>query len=349
MAAPSNPIRFGSNSALTAPSYDDLYLPVFGGEVLTRFNEYVYVSSMVKRANIATGNTARFPRLGGIGAERHAVGTKLLGLDSEQTELTITLDERALVSHFRLDDIDQMMSHFETRSEMAAQSAQALAEAQDRYTLRLLINASRETPTSAFGGSGSNFPGGGTDGAGTARSVDFQVNAGDRPSDDQVGNLLTALDQNIERWDQLRVPFMGRKCALDVPGWHGVRQFGSPRSAADLNNGRTPLFMENEGKYGPSGGQEQFGPGAVPMFPAPISYNGIDICRTNLLPNGQDLSSDDEAKYQGDFSLTRGICWQMDAVALVMKMDVMTEMERDISRQDFLFVAKMLSGGKLAA
>ena len=349
MSANSNPIRFGSNSALGVPAYDDLYLPVFGGEVLTRFNEYVYISQMVKRANIASGNTARFPRLGGIGAERHGVGTKLLGLDSEQTELTITLDERPLVSHFRLDDIDQMMSHFETRSEMAAQAAQALAEAQDRYTLRLLINASRATPASTFGGTGSNFPGGGTDGAGTARAIDFQPTAGTRPTDDQIGAFLTGLDLNIERWDQLRVPFVGRNCVVDVPAWHGIRQFGSPRGATDLNNGRTPLFMENEGKYGPSGGQEQFGPGAVPMFPSAISYNGISISRTNLLPNNQDLSSDDEAKYQGDFTLTRGICWQTDAVALVMKMDIMTEMERDISRQDFLFVAKMLSGGKLAA
>ena len=110
MATPSNPIRFGSNSALASPAYDDLYLPVFGGEVLMRFNEYLGVTARVKRTVIPTGNTARFPRLGGIGAERHGVGTKLLGLDSEQTEVTITLDERPLVSHFRLDDIERELA-----------------------------------------------------------------------------------------------------------------------------------------------------------------------------------------------------------------------------------------------
>jgi hypothetical protein len=147
MAAVSNAIRFGSNQALAAPAYDDLYLPVFGGEVLKRYDEYLTATKFLQRRTITSGNTARFPRLGGIGAERHAVGTKLLGLDAEQTQISITLDERPLVSHFRLDDIDEAMAHFEVRSEMARQAGLALAEADDQYSLRLLINASRETET----------------------------------------------------------------------------------------------------------------------------------------------------------------------------------------------------------
>ena len=123
---------------------------------------------MVRKRTISSGNTATFPRLGGIGAERHAVGTQLLGLDAEATELSIAVDDRPLVSHFRIDDVDAMLSHFETRSHWANETGQALSEAQDQYTLRLLINASRETPTTLYGGANSSFPGGGIDGAGTA-------------------------------------------------------------------------------------------------------------------------------------------------------------------------------------
>lgn len=341
----SNPIRIGSNSALAAPTFSDLYLDAYEGEVLTRFNEYLGVSQGFRQKTIMTGNATRFPRLGGIGAERHAVGTKLLGLDSQRTQLTISLDERALVSHFRIDDIDDAFSQFENRGELAMQASQALAEAQDRYSLRLAVNASRETPASMYGGAGSSFPGGGFDGAGAALNVDMQNTAGARPTDDQIGNFLDALDQIVERWDQLRVPFNGRKTWTDVPFWHALRQFGSPRSAADLNAGRRPLFMANDGAYGAPGGQTQFGSAAVPDFASAIMFNGIDICRTNLMPNGQDLSSDDEAKYQGDFTATRAICVQEEAVALVYKMNIMTEAERDASRQDYLFITKMLSGG----
>ena len=80
--AVSNPIRFTSNAALASPSVGDLYLPVFGGEVLTRYAEYLGITQMVRKQSIISGNTATFPRLGGIGAERHAVGTQLLGLDA---------------------------------------------------------------------------------------------------------------------------------------------------------------------------------------------------------------------------------------------------------------------------
>ena len=340
-----NSLILGANSALAPASYSDLYIDQYSGEVMTRFNEYLGIADMVKRKNIMTGNSARFPRLGGIGAERHARGTRLLGLDAERTELSIGLDERPLVSHFRVDDIDEMLMHFESRSEYALQSAQALAEAQDRYAARLAINASRATPAALYGGTASSFPGGGSDGAGAAKDVDMQNTAGATPSDDQIGNFLTAIDEIIVRWDLLRVPFNARKAWVDVVFWHALRQFGSPRSAADLNNGRRPLFMTNDGTYGPAEGSEQFGPGAVPNFNEAIDYNGIMIRRSNLLPNGQDLSNDDEVRYQGDFSSTRGIVMQEECVGIVTKMDIQTEAGRMVDYQDFLFVTKMLSGG----
>lgn len=342
MSTPSNPMRFGANSALASPAYDDLFLPVYGGEVLTRFPEYLGVSAKLRQKSIMTGNEARFPRLGGLGAERHAVGTKLLGLDTDQSEVRIFLDERPLVSHFRVDDIDTAMAHYETRSEMSNQAAQALAEAQDRYSLRLLINASRATPSSVYGGANSPFPGGGMDGAGTARNVDMQNTPGATPTADQIGNFLSAIDAQIVRWDNLRVPFDKRHVYVDVAFWHALRQFGAPRSAATL--GYVPMFMAADGTYGAQANPGQF-LGQMVDFNTPLQFNGVLIWRTNLLPNGQDLSNDDEPKYQGNFTNTRAIMFQESAVGLVFKMALQTEADRDVSRRDWLFVSAMLSGG----
>jgi len=345
----SNPIRFTQNAALASPAVGDLYLPVFGGEVLTRYAEYLGITNMVRKQSITSGNTATFPRLGGIGAERHAAGTQLLGLDAESTELSITLDDRPLVSHFRIDDVDAMLSHFETRSHWARETGQALAEAQDQYTLRLLINASRETPTTLYGGSASSFPGGGIDGAGTAETQTLWATAGATPTNDQLGEFLTALDNIQVRWDQVRVPFGGRNVMTEVPAWHAMRRFGSPRSNTDLTNGITPLFQSTDGKYGAAGNasvsSEQRGDS--PDFQEKLLWAGMEIWRSNLTANvfGQDLSADDEAKYQGNFTATRGIAWQTDACAVVEKMAISNEMFRDVSRQDNLFVSKMLSGG----
>jgi hypothetical protein len=331
-----NAIRFTSNAALASPAVGDLYLPVFGGQVLTRYSEYLGITSMVRKQQIASGDTATFPRLGGIGAERHAANTQLLGLSAESTELSIGLDPRPLVSHFVIDDVDEMLSHFETRSHWARETGQALAEAQDQYTLRLLINASRETPTTMYGGANSAFPGGGIAGDGTDLDLAFSAAV-----------AASATGRPSTRWDDVRVPFTDRNLLTAVPMWHGIRQFGSPRSATDLNNGMTPLFMASDGTYGASANQQQF-PSQSPDFQQSIDYNGVKIWRSNIAGNqvfGQDLSADDEARYQGDFSTVRAVAFQADGVAVVEKMAITTETDRQVDYQNWLFVSKMLTGG----
>jgi hypothetical protein len=345
MASVANDLRFGRNEALTSPAYDDLYLPVFGGEVLKRYDEYLTASKFLQRRTITSGNTARFPRLGGIGAERHAIGTKLLGLDAEQTQISITLDERPLVSHFRIDDIDEMMAHFEVRSEMARQAGLALAEADDRYSLRLLINASRETETTMYGGSNSVFPGGGYDLAGTAYKINtFRPTMATAPDDASIGASLDALDLFTEKFDERRVPYANRHLIIDVKGWHAMARWGSPRDATAIAAGQHPLFQDQMGIAGPNPNPGQF-EATTPDFQRPLVFNGWNIWRSNLIPMGENLDADDESKYQGDFTLTRGIAFQGDAVGKVTLLNVMSEAERDVSRQDYLFLTKMMGGG----
>lgn len=113
-----NLIRYGKDGP--AGSFDDMWLPVFGGEVLMAYAERNLFLDKVDYKSITSGNSAKFPATWKIGSEYHEAGAELLGLDVETREYTITLDDRPLVSHFTVDDIDEMMSHFETRSKFAA-------------------------------------------------------------------------------------------------------------------------------------------------------------------------------------------------------------------------------------
>jgi hypothetical protein len=238
-----------------------------------------------------------------------------------------------------------MLTYFETRSTWARETGQALAESQDQYTLRLLVNASRETPTTLYGGSSSSFPGGGFNGNGGSLALSLQA-AGARPTDDQVGTFLDGIDQIQERWDGLRVPFNDRNVMLEVPHWHGIRQFGSPRSAADLGAGYTPLFIASDGTYGAGANMQQF-QSQGPDFQQSIVYNGMSMWRSNIASQvfGQDLTDDDEARYNGNFATTRAVAWQADACAVVEKMAITTETARQVDYQNWLFVSKMLTGG----
>lgn len=347
MALNSNPALIGSNTMLAAPSFSDLYLPVFGGEVLKRYNEYLTASKFIRRKTITSGNTAKFPRMAGLGAERHARGSKLLGLDTDQTQLSIMLDERPLVSHFRLDDIDQAMLYFDTRSELSMQAGQALAEAQDSFILRLLINASRATKASMYGGSASVFPGGGFDLEGAAfTSTAFPALFDGDWDNDAVGAFLAGLNSITIKFDQRRVPFQQRHVIVGIKLWHALRMFGVPLSNADLSGIHVPPLFGASGQFGWYGQQPNQGilVNQMPDFNSPLIFNGWMIWRSNLVPFGQNITTD-ELKYQGDFTNTRAIAFQMEAAAMVTLLNITTEQERDVSRQDWLFVVKMLTGG----
>ncbi len=346
--ANTNAIRFTANAALAAPDIRDLRIDTFGGEVLTRYAEYLGVTSMVRKKQITSGDTAVFPRLGGIGARRHAVNTQLLGLDAQSTQISIGLDQRPLVSDFVVDDADAMLAHFDARADWSRETGQALAETQDNFTIRLLINASRETETSMYGGTNSEFPAGGILGDGSALDIDYLPGAPlGRPDDDEIGLMLDAYDQAQERWDTVRVPFSDRNGLVSVQSWHGMRQFGSPRSAADLNAGRTPLFIASDGTYGAGANMQQF-MSQSPDFQQSITYNGMQIWRSNIAGGsvfGNNLTGDDEARYNGDFTNTRCVLFQADGVAVVEKMAIKTETDRQVDFRNWLFVSEMLTGG----
>jgi hypothetical protein len=156
--------------------------------------------------------------------------------------------------------------------------------------------------------------------------------------------FLNLLDDIAIRFDQMRVLKPNRFVAVEVPAFHRIRDVGFPKNTTDLDNALTPLFS-GDGRHGPTTTQSVLSPGDT--FASMVGYNGFQIFPSNICSTvfGVDLSSDDEAKYQGDFTATRAMAWQEEAVGVAVKMDVNSEAERDISRQDWLFVAKMLSGG----
>jgi len=77
---------------------------------------------------------------------------------------------------------------------------------------------------------------------------------------------------------------------------------------------------------------------------------GFQILKSNHVPttNIAEESPAPHNTYHGDFSNTRGICWQRGAVGTVKVRDLAMETEYQVSRQGTLVVAKIVCGhGKL--
>jgi len=322
----SNPIRFGTNSGATTPTSSDLWLPVYGGEVLAAFDTSLNFAGKVKMRSIESGTTAKFPVTWKIGSEYHEVGSELLGLDSPLREASISLDDRPLVSHFELDDIDVAFAHFEYRAEMAAQTGKELAKQLDKRIACLIAKAA--TDSTAGNAGGTPFPAlNGTSGVTDNTNLDAN-------NDTAAANLLDELEAAAIEFDNKDVPTDQRYCMVRPSLWYALRNLGVPY-------GNTPSITG----YGALPQNAMYGqPTAAMGYDQSLTHLGWQIFRSVNAPWGTNVTGV-PAKYTYNFTTVWALLWHPDCCGVVQKIGISTEMDRDVRRQSDFMVAKMLTGG----
>ena len=333
--ATSNLIRFNTNLALAAPTATDMLLPVFGGEVLTAFEEYNQFLDKVNYKTITSGNTMKFPATWKIGSEYHEAGTELLGLDVETKEFTITLDDRPLVSHFEVDDIDVALSHFDVRNELATETGRELSRQLDRKIAILLGLAARtdnDTGTNSFPVGGNKLLSGATTGA----RADFdESNWG---IEQNAAELVEFIGDVCKEMDENDVPENDRCCVVNVPLYYALRKLGLPYYNSGVQNLTTQaLWGRND--TGAAGPRIQDGQG----YKMAIDVMGVPVYMSNHIPSTNITTG--PTKYRGDFSKTGGFMFQKSAIAVLQLLGIQTEKFRDVRRQSDFMVAKMMTGG----
>ncbi|MDO8839653.1 MAG: phage capsid protein [Parvibaculum sp.] len=138
-----------------AGASDALFLKVFGGEVLTAFNETEVMSDKHIVRTIEHGKSAQFPATWKANAAYHTPGNQILGANQiRHGERTISIDDLLVADTF-IASIDEAKNHYDVRSIYSAQLGAALARAYDTKLLQVAILAARASAvvTGAFGGS----------------------------------------------------------------------------------------------------------------------------------------------------------------------------------------------------
>jgi hypothetical protein len=332
-----NLIRFGQNLANASPTPSDLWLPVYGGEVITAFQEYNQFLDKVNYKTITEGTDMKFPATWKIGSEYHEAGTELLGLDVETKEYKISLDDRPMVAHFEVDDIDKSMAHFDTRNELASETGRELSRQMDRKIAALLINAAR---TGADAGTNS-FPVGGNTllyGGATTGTTDF--NHADWSTEANASALVEWVGRICQKMDENDVPVSDRCAIVNVPLYYALRRLGLPYSAAGTPTNVTGAAQlwgrPDSGTAGPRLQDTQ-------GYQLPIDVMGVPVYCSNHTPNTAIATG--PAKYQGTFTKSGGVVFHKTAIAALQLMGVQTEKFRDVRRQSDFMVSKMLMGG----
>jgi len=128
----------------TLANQRELFLKMFGGEILGFYNDYNVFGPTVMRKEIATGKSWQYPVVGIATGQYHTPGTEILGNDIQQSERLITIDGKFISSVFVAEE-DEILAHFDLRSEYAKQMAEALAKQEDQKIAQMLAKAARAT------------------------------------------------------------------------------------------------------------------------------------------------------------------------------------------------------------
>lgn len=307
----SAPARFGDGQS--AADSRDLFLKIFGGEVLTAFTEKTIMMDKHNVRTIANGKSAAFPKTWKATAEYHAAGQEMLGNDIDTSEVTITVDG-LLVSHVGIYDLDEKMAHFDVTGEFSAELGRSLARAFDRNVFRQLVLAAR---TAAVG----PFPGGNviTDAALTSSgAIDGKA---------WIDGIRAA-----------RIQMFNKDVPEDMPYFMTVNAavFDAIKYAKDAN-GRY-LAIHKELNVGSNGGFDKRGGDT-------LEIEGVQIMRSRLMPSTNETSDTTVySKYRANYATTTGVLWTPMAVGTVKLLDLAMETERDVRRQEDFMVAKMAVG-----
>ena len=261
-----------------------LYLKLFSGELFKAYQSACIAKGTVQNRTLRNGKSLQFIFSGRMTADYHEPGTPILGDgDPPIAEKTILMDD-LLVSSAFVYDLDETLSQYSLRSEIARKIGYALAEAYDKKIFRTIALAAREaSPVTAAPGP---EPGG------------SQINLG-ADNEYNAQSLVDAFFEAASILDEKNVPTNGRFAVLSP------RQYYALISQVDTN------ILNRH--YGSTQGSMNSGEGLYEIA-------GISIKRSNNLPfmaGTVDRVDGENNDYSGDFSSSCGLIYMKDAAAVV--------------------------------
>jgi hypothetical protein len=123
-----------------------LYLKLFSGEMFKGFQNNAIARDLIQKRTLKNGKSLQFIYTGRTTAEYHTPGNSILGNTDGAppvAEKTITCDD-LLVSSAFVYKLDEVLSHYDLRSEISRKIGYALAEKYDRLIFRAIARGARK-------------------------------------------------------------------------------------------------------------------------------------------------------------------------------------------------------------
>ena len=131
-----------------------LYLKLFSGEMFKGFQHNTIARDLIMKRTIKNGKSLQFIYTGRTKSEFHTPGNSILGDTNGAppvAEKTITIDDLLISSAF-VYELDEVLAHYDLRSEISRKIGYALAEKYDRLAFRAVARGARAaSPITATG------------------------------------------------------------------------------------------------------------------------------------------------------------------------------------------------------
>jgi hypothetical protein len=260
------------------------YLKLFSGELFKAYEATCVARDTVMKRTLKHGKSMQFIFTGRMQAAYHTPGTPILGSgDPPVAEKTIICDD-LLVSSAFVYDLDETLSHYDLRSEIAKKIGYALAESYDKKIFRVIALAARQAhPITAAPGP---EPGGSIIRIGSNNQYNAQA-------------LVDAFFEGAAILDEKNIPKDGRTAVLNP------RQYYALISQVDTN------ILNRD--FGNTKGDLTSGQGLYEIA-------GIKIKVSNNLPflaGTVSAVSGENNDYSGDFSTHCGLIYYKEAAGVV--------------------------------
>ncbi len=177
-----------------------LFLKVYGGEVVKEYNLASQVHNKLRSRTIQNGKSATFPTISKEEAKVFTPGLDIFsdsnGYESDMApaEKIIAINKMLIATAF-VDEVEEMMAHYDIRGPYAEQMGAALATAHDRWTIAALLSDAT---------------------AGTASAT----NAGSFTKTEIKAGIIDA----AQKMDAAGVPKKGRYCLLTPNSYYLLMQ-----------------------------------------------------------------------------------------------------------------------------
>ena len=193
-----------------------LYLKLFSGEMFKGFQNNTIARDLIMKRTLKNGKSLQFIFTGRTKSEFHTPGNSILG-DSNGappvSEKTITVDDLLISSAF-VYELDEVLSHYDLRSEISRKIGYALAEKYDRLAFRAVARGARQA--SPITATGYVEPGG----------TQIRVGSTTNDSDAYVAsNLQAAFYDAAAALDEKGVSSDGRVAVLNPRQYYELIQF----------------------------------------------------------------------------------------------------------------------------